>query len=136
MQALGIPTTRKEIVNFMEMADKDGSGTIELDEFKMLMAGMIKNRPVDKELDKAFKMYDEDDKGYINRQNLEKVAAEMASEALDNNDKSFPKPNEKELQKEITWMLKIADRKQDKHDGLQVDKEDFMHIMYQAGLMG
>ena len=81
MQALGIPTTRKEIVNFMEMADKDGSGTIELDEFKMLMAGMIKNRPVDKELDKAFKMYDEDDKGYINRQNLEKVAAEMASEA-------------------------------------------------------
>ena len=42
MQALGIPTTRKEIVNFMEMADKDGSGTIEPDEFKRLMAGMIK----------------------------------------------------------------------------------------------
>ena len=33
-------------------------------------------------------------------------------------------------------MLKIADRKQDKHDGLQVDKEDFMHVMFMAGLMG
>ena len=67
MQALGIPTTRKQIVEFMELADKDGSGTIEPEEFKRLMAGMIKNRPVDKELDKAFKMYDEDDSGFINR---------------------------------------------------------------------
>ena len=65
----------------MELADKDGSGTIEPDEFKRLMAGMIKNRPVDKELDKAFKMYDEDDTGYINRQNLKKVALEMMEEA-------------------------------------------------------
>ena len=98
----------------MELADKDGSGTIEPDEFKRLMAGMIKNRPVDKELDKAFKMYDEDDTGYINRQNLKKVALEMMEEAQSAGDKTFKAVKDSE----ITWMLKIADRKQDKHDGL------------------
>ena len=81
MQALGITTTRSEIIKFMELADKDGSGTIEPDEFKRLMAGMIKNRPVEKELDKAFKMYDEDDTGFINRHNLKKVSLEMMEEA-------------------------------------------------------
>ena len=132
MQALGIPTTRKQIVEFMELADKDGSGTIEPEEFKRLMAGMIKNRPVDKELDKAFKMYDEDDTGFINRQNLKKVALEMMEEANAAGDRSFKTVKDSE----ITWMLKIADRKQDKHDGLQVDREDFMHVMFMAGLMG
>ena len=77
-------------------------------------------------------MYDEDDTGYINRQNLKKVAMEMMEEAQSAGDKTFKTVKDSE----ITWMLKIADRKQNQHDGLQVDREDFMHVMFMAGLMG
>ena len=53
-------------------------------------------------------MYDEDDTGYINRQNLKKVAMEMMEEAQSAGDKTFKTVKDSE----ITWMLKIADRKQ------------------------
>ena len=58
----------------MEQADKDGSGQIELDEFKALMARFILDRDPRDELQKAFKMYDDDDGGTIDFENLKKVA--------------------------------------------------------------
>ena len=61
----------------MEIADKDGSGSIEIDEFKELMAGMIKERQVKDELTKVFRIYDDDDNGWIDFDNLRSVAAAL-----------------------------------------------------------
>ena len=122
MKALGLNRTKADIAKIMEMADKDGSGTIELDEFKSLMAGMIKDRPVQAELSKAFKMYDDDDNGHIEFINLRKVADEMAKEL-----KESPITDN-----EVKCMIKMADRK---NEGTRVDLEDFMFVMEMAGLL-
>ena len=44
----------------MEKADKDGSKSIEIDEFKSLMAVMIKERNITDELQRVYKQYDDD----------------------------------------------------------------------------
>ena len=57
----------------MDQADKDGSGSIDIAEFKQLMARFISKtnkRNMKDELFKAFKMYDDDDGGTIGLDNL------------------------------------------------------------------
>ena len=121
MNALGLKRTKKEIAEIMEREDKDGSGSIELKEFKSLMASMIKERPIKAELQKAFKMYDDDDGGTIDFENLKRVAIEMATELKE----------EPIRDNEIMCMIKMADRK---NGGKCVDLDDFMYVMDQAGL--
>ena len=50
MKALGLNKTKAEVELIMEKADKDGSKSIEIDEFKSLMAVMIKERNITDEL--------------------------------------------------------------------------------------
>ena len=121
MNALGLKRTKKEIAEIMEREDKDGSGSIEMKEFKSLMASMIKERPIKAELQKAFKMYDDDDGGTIDFENLKRVAIEMATELKE----------EPIRDNEIMCMIKMADRK---NGGKLVDLDDFMYVMDQAGL--
>ena len=54
----------------MKKVDKDGSGTIELVEFKRLMAERIGERNAEEEIKKAFRIYDDDDSGFITNENL------------------------------------------------------------------
>ena len=121
MKALGLDKSKAEIKEIMETADKDGSGTIDKKEFISLMASMIKERPIKAELYKAFKMYDEDDDGGIDKDNLRKIADEMAVEL-----KEKPITDE-----EVENMIIEADRK---NGGKRVDLEDFLYIMNLAGL--
>ena len=44
MHALGIFLTKQEVREKMKTADKDGSGTIDENEFKAFMAELIYNR--------------------------------------------------------------------------------------------
>ena len=74
MKALGLYKSKEKILELMEEADKDGSGTIEITEFMPMMARMIDERPVKAELSKAFKMYDDKDSGFIDFYNLKSVA--------------------------------------------------------------
>lgn len=77
MRALGVIKNKHELKALMEKADKDGSGQIEIDEFKSLMAELFQKRNPSDELEKAFKMYDDDDGGTIDLENLQKVAREL-----------------------------------------------------------
>lgn len=61
----------------MEKADKDGSGSIEKNEFLSLMANLIEKRNPKREVEKAFGMYDDDDGGTIDMYNLRKVVCEL-----------------------------------------------------------
>ena len=60
MKALGLNKTKAEVELIMEKADKDGSKSIEIDEFKSLMAVMIKERNIKDELNRVYKQYDDD----------------------------------------------------------------------------
>ena len=118
MRALGFVYDKQKVKALMEQADKDGSGQIDQEEFKALMARFISQRNPKDELAKAFKMYDDDDNGTISEENLVKVAQELEQDVTED---------------EIRLMLKIGDR-YGKYDGLEVDFDDFMHIMLQAKL--
>ena len=70
MQALGLSKSKKETQDIMEVADRDGSGQIDMEEFMGLMASMINARPLETELQKAFKRYDMEDRGVITYDDL------------------------------------------------------------------
>ena len=95
MRALGFVYDKKKVKDLMEQADKDGSGQIDMDEFKALMARFIVERKPEEELAKAFKMYDDDDNKVITFDNLQKVANELGENVEDH---------------ELKLMLKIGDR--------------------------
>jgi len=101
----------------MEKADKDGSGTIEQPEFLSLMAELIEKRNPKGEVEKAFRMYDDDDGGTIDLSNLRRVVRELGYE-------------DKVTDMECLAMVKIADSKNQN----AVDFEDFMNVMMKAGL--
>eukprot|EP00351_Strombidinopsis_sp_SopsisLIS2011_P003449 CAMPEP_0116880894 /NCGR_PEP_ID=MMETSP0463-20121206/12920_1 /TAXON_ID=181622 /ORGANISM="Strombidinopsis sp, Strain SopsisLIS2011" /LENGTH=65 /DNA_ID=CAMNT_0004532123 /DNA_START=371 /DNA_END=568 /DNA_ORIENTATION=- len=61
MKALGLYLDSEEVKILMERADKDGSGTIEEDEFLSLMAEKINARNPEEQLMKAFHVYHDDD---------------------------------------------------------------------------
>ena len=129
MKALGLSKTRKQVEEIMEVADRDGSGQIDIDEFKGLMASMIKERPVEAEFRKAFKRYDVEDMGMIDYDSLYTAAHKLEDEAKAKKDKHFEPVNDLE----IRWMLKLADRS---GKGLnQVTFEDFLNIMDKCGLI-
>ena len=82
----------------MEKADKDGSGTIDQPEFVSLMAELIEKRNPKREVEKAFRMYDDDDGGTIDLANLRKVVKELGYEDF-------------VTDMECLSMIKIADTK-------------------------
>lgn len=126
MRALGIYMNKDEINKLMEKADKDGSGSIERDEFMSLMAEVINRRQPYDELLKAFRMYDDDDGGTISYENLRKVADDIG---ITYDEEGTPYPVSDEY---INKMIKFADRK----NAGEVDREDFMLMMQEAGLLG
>jgi len=77
MRALGIYVNKDQLKKQMEKADKDGSGSIEKMEFLSLMASLIEKRDIHREVEKAFRMYDDDDGGTIDLTNLRKVVHEL-----------------------------------------------------------
>ena len=70
LRVLGVTLNLNETKKLMEQADKDGSGSIELEEFMPLMIMKLESRDANKEISKAFKMYDDDDNSTIEHQNL------------------------------------------------------------------
>ena len=50
MRALGIMIDKQQVNDLMEKADKDGTGDIDEEEFKILMADQIKDRDPKAEL--------------------------------------------------------------------------------------
>ena len=77
MKALGIHLDKNQVKQLMERADKDGSGSIDLDEFTGLMAEYIKKRDAKDELRKAFWMYDDDEGGTIDFENLKRASEDL-----------------------------------------------------------
>jgi len=55
--------------------DKDGSGTIDFDEFlDMMKKKMLQEKNVEEEIEKAFNFFDDNGDGYIDFEKLKKVS--------------------------------------------------------------
>ena len=77
LKALGVFLKRDEVKQMMTKVDKDGSGAIDQEEFMALMAEQIENRDQHLELQKVFRIYDDDDAGLITHENLIRCSKDL-----------------------------------------------------------
>ena len=99
-------------VNLFQSVDSDGNGTIEFEEFLLLMQNRLHETTFEEDLRKAFDHFDTDHDGYISQKELKKAM----------------KKNKMQLSKtEINVMMKEADSD---GDGM-VSFEEFVSMMTQ-----
>eukprot|EP00955_Chlamydomonas_euryale_P069233 360365-Chlamydomonas_euryale.AAC.8 len=106
MRALGFEPKKEEIKKMIADIDKDGSGTIDFEEFLQMMTAKMGERDSREEIMKAFKLFDDDNTGFITLKNLRRVAKELGENLTD---------------EELQEMIDEADRN---GDG-QIDEDEF-----------
>merc|ERR1711994_879895 len=110
MRALGFEPKKEEIKKMISDIDKDGSGTIDFNEFLEMMTTKMSEKDSREEILKAFRLFDDDETGFITLKNLRRVAKEIGENMTD---------------EELQEMIDEADRD---GDG-QVSEEEFLRIM-------
>ena len=63
LRALGFEPKKEEIKKMIADIDKDGSGTIDFEEFLQMMTAKMGERDSKEEIMKAFKLFDDDNTG-------------------------------------------------------------------------
>ncbi|KAL0218214.1 hypothetical protein RCL1_009062 [Eukaryota sp. TZLM3-RCL] len=77
MRALGFDVKKPEVLQIIEEYDRDGSGTIQFQDFLEVMSRKISERDPEEEIEKAFRLFDDDNTGVITLRNLRRVAKEL-----------------------------------------------------------
>ena len=90
--------------------DADGSGEIDFEEFLDMMTARMSDKDTREDIDKVFKLFDDDKTGYITLKNLRRVAKELG---------------ETMTEEELMEMVERADSDADGN----VTPEDFYNIM-------
>ena len=88
MRALGFEPKKEEIKKMISDIDKDGSGTIDFNEFLEMMTAKMGEKDSREEILKAFRLFDDDETGKITFRNLKRVAKELEDEILTIDSKS------------------------------------------------
>merc|ERR1719369_281621 len=77
LRAIGQNPSEAEIQDMVMAVDKDGTGSIDFPEFLMMMALKMNLENAEDEVREAFKVFDGDGNGFINRQELTVVMANI-----------------------------------------------------------
>ncbi|BAM41544.1 centrin [Theileria orientalis strain Shintoku] len=115
MKALGFDPTKEDIRSLMNMADKDGSGTISYEDYFSLMSTKLLERDPLEEMTKAFQLFADPSTGTINFESLKGVAEELGEIITD---------------EEINQMITEADRD---GDGV-INESEFIRVMKKSNL--
>merc|ERR1712010_47581 len=75
--------SKEETRKMIEDIDKDGSGTIDLDEFMTMMTARVGDKNSREEKEKLFKLFDDDNTGSITFANVKRVAGELGENMSD-----------------------------------------------------
>jgi centrin-1 len=110
MNSLGLETRNQTIYQMISDLDADNSGSIEFKEFLDLMTARMSDRDTKEDIKKVFRIFDENQSGYITKKSLMRVAKELG-ETMD--------------ETELNEMIERADSDGDGN----VTFEDFYNIM-------
>uniref|UniRef100_A0A8C5K2B3 Centrin 4 n=2 Tax=Jaculus jaculus TaxID=51337 RepID=A0A8C5K2B3_JACJA len=115
MRALGFEPKKEEIKHMIAEIDNEGTGTINFEDFFVVMSVKMSEKDENEEILKAFKLFDDDATGRITLNNIKRVAKELGENVT-----------EEELQE----MLDEADRD---GDG-EINEEEFLRLMKRTTL--
>merc|ERR1712144_11416 len=77
MRALGFEVKNEELKKMVQDVDNDGNGTIEFSEFLQMMTGKMGEKDTREDIEKVFKLFDDDNTNKISFRNLARVAEEL-----------------------------------------------------------
>merc|ERR1711977_521181 len=77
MRALGFEVKNEELKKMVSDVDNDGNGTIEFNEFLQIMTGKMGEKDSREDIEKVFKLFDDDSTNKISFRNLARVAEEL-----------------------------------------------------------
>merc|ERR1711896_17360 len=77
MRALGFEVKNEELKKMVTDIDNDGNGTIEFSEFLMMMTAKMGEKDTREDIEKVFKLFDDDNTNKISFRNLARVAEEL-----------------------------------------------------------
>lgn len=110
MRCIGMNPTNEEVVEMIADIDEDQSGSIDFDEFLVMMKTRMDENDPEKELKEAFKVFDQDGDGLIHWKELKVIMDKLGSTLSD---------------QEVHAMIREADRD---GDGA-IDYEEFKTMM-------
>ena len=116
MRALGFEPKKEDIKKALaDLGGKDGNSTIDFEDFLKITETKMAERDPKEEMEKAFRLFDDDNTGKISFKNLKRVTQELGENI-----------NDEELQE----MINEADRD---GDG-QVNLQEFLRIMKKSNM--
>merc|ERR1712096_417294 len=77
MRALGFEVKNDELKKMVTDVDNDGNGTIEFAEFLGMMTAKMGEKDTREDIEKVFKLFDDDNTNKISFRNLARVAEEL-----------------------------------------------------------
>merc|ERR1712100_865017 len=77
MRALGFEVKNEELKKMVTDVDNDGNGTIEFAEFLQMMTAKMGEKDTREDIEKVFKLFDDDNTNKISFRNLARVAEEL-----------------------------------------------------------
>merc|ERR1711890_227119 len=77
MRALGFEVKNEELKKMVSDVDNDGNGTIVFAEFLEMMTGKMGEKDSREDIEKVFKLFDDDNTNKISFRNLARVAEEL-----------------------------------------------------------
>ena len=110
MQSLGFEAKNQTIYQMITDLDKNKSGNIDFEEFLDMMTARISDKDTREDINKVFRLFDDDTSGSITIRNLRRVARELGETMTD---------------EELQEMVERADSN---GDGA-VSMDDFYNIM-------
>jgi len=110
MQSLGQHPTQEELEDMINEMDVDGNGTVDFDEFIMMMSKKLSEPESEADIKEAFKVFDKDNNGFISASELRQVMINLGEKLTD---------------EEINEMIREADN----DDDGQVNYEEFVKMM-------
>merc|ERR1712070_345541 len=116
MRALGFEVKKEELKKMISDIDNDGNGSIEFAEFLQMMTGKMGEKDTREDIEKEFKLFDDDNTNKISFRNLARVAEELGENIDD---------------EELQDMINQADRD---GDG-EINIDEFYRIMKKGNFL-